>query len=303
LKAEQIVDSSRLEGCSWMIELSDYDLDGQEEILISGRNLNCYISPHVNASVFALEYKPKHYNLSNILMRHPEIYHKDVMNPQAMKKKTPGEPRSIHDIPHVSTEAFKALLVYDTYPKNSFMTHYLETPVLVEKILHENRIEPSPTAQIPFSLVSRVDDEGGVELTFIGAQGEVEIRKTFRYDASGSILLSHDISPLNENAWVVLEWNIITLTGARPCVDSQPMENDRGVYRAQSIEVMDDSNGVHVRLESDSYWVVCIVPIECVSQSEEGFEKTFQGWSIYFMLQCHDRVPDVVMKVSEPCQS
>jgi hypothetical protein len=47
--------------------------------------------------------------------------------------------------------------------------------------------------------------------------------------------------------------------------------------------------------------VVCVVPIECVSQSEQGFEKTFQGWSIYFMLQCRQDVPDVALMVREAC--
>ena len=304
LKAEQIIDRTRMDGRSWVMEVSDYDVDGHEEVLISGHILNCFISPHENASVFALEYKPAQYNLSNILMRHPEIYHKDVLNPQARKKKkAEGEPLSIHDIPHVVSEEFKGLLVYDTYLKNSFITHYLETPASVEKILKENRIEPSLTAHLPFSLISKTESHDGVELTFLGTKGHLEIHKTYRYNASGSISLSHSIKPLNENTWIVLEWNIFTLTGAKPYVDSQMIENDRGVYRAQSIEFKDELREFNVLLESETHWVVCIVPIECVSQSEEGFEKTFQGWSIYFMMQCQDSIPDVVLKVHESCRS
>ena len=75
------------------------------------------------------------------------------------------------------------------------------------------------------------------------------------------------------------------------------MENDRGVYRAHHVEIKDSSRGLTVRIESGSHWVVCIVPIECVSQSEDGFEKTFQGWSVYFMLQCLVSVPDVTLRV------
>jgi len=40
-----------------------------------------------------------------------------------------------------------------------------------------------------------------------------------------------------------------------------------------------------------------------VGGNKKGFEKTFQGWSIYFMMQCLDSVPDVVLKVYEPCRS
>jgi alpha-amylase len=303
LKAEQIIDDRRLGSRSWVMDITDHDVDGLEEVLISGRIFNCFISPHMNASVFALEYKAKQYNLSNVLMRHPEIYHKDVMNPQAKKKKGPGEPLSIHDIPHEASDEFRELLIYDAYPRNSFITHYLDTPASVEKILKENRIESSRTVQLPFSLASKSEYGEGIELVFSGVQGDLQILKTYRYDASGSVSLSHAITPLNDNTWVVLEWNIFILSGTKPLVDSQVMESDRGVYRAQRIDILDEHKGMHVCIESGSYWVVCVVPIECISQSEEGFEKTFQGWSIYFMLQCRDNVPDVVLKVGDACRN
>lgn len=296
LKAEQIIDAKQLSGRPWIVEQSDHDMDGRKELLISGRILNCYISPHTNASVFALEYKPKQYNLSNILMRHPEIYHKDVMNPKPQKNEG-GEHLSIHDIPHESPEEFKSLLIYDTYPRNSFITHYLKTPASVEKILKENRIESSHIPHLPFNLVKHVESDTGMALTFSGIQDELEILKTYRYDANGSISLSHEVKPMDGDAWIVLEWNIFILTNAKPLVDSQPMESDRGVFRARGVEFHDEWKGVQVSIGSESFWVVCVVPIECVSQSEEGFEKSLQGWSIYFMQQCHDKVPDVVLTV------
>jgi alpha-amylase/alpha-mannosidase (GH57 family) len=79
LRAESIIDEDRFADALWDLEIFDYDLDGKEDVLISGKKLNCYISPHAGASVFALEYKPMAYNFSNILMRHPEIYHKDIL--------------------------------------------------------------------------------------------------------------------------------------------------------------------------------------------------------------------------------
>ncbi len=298
LKAEELVDERRLKDSTWIIEQVDHDVDGYEEILISGRKLNCYISPNDNASVFGLEYKPRHYSLSNILMRNPEIYHKDVLNPQSRKKKkSDEEPLSIHDLARDTPEEFKELLVYDGYRKNSFITHYLESPASVEKILRENRIENALTTHLPFQLVSKAASEKTLSLTFAGAQGPLEINKTYLYDPEGTITLSHSIAPLNDTTWIVLEWNFFTVTGERPFVDEQPMESDRGVYRAHLVEIKDTHNGLTIRVESGSPWVVCVVPIECVSQSEEGFEKTFQGWSVYFMLQCQSSVPDVTLKV------
>jgi hypothetical protein len=231
-------------------------------------------------------------------MRNPEIYHKDVLNPQSRKKKKSAEePLSIHDLAHDTPEEFKELLVYDSYRKNSFITHYLESPASVEKILKENRIDTSLSAHLPFQLTSREDSGNTVSLTFTGSRGQLEMQKTYRYDPEGTISLSHSITPLNDTTWIVLEWNFFIVTGERPFVEGQPMEIDRGVYRASHVEIRDSYNDLTIRIESGSYWVVCVVPIECVSQSEEGFEKTFQGWTVYFMLQCHNSVPDVTLRV------
>jgi len=299
LKAEQMVDERRLGQCGWLVEQLDHDVDGYEEVLVSGRKLNCYISPNDNASVFGLEYKPKNYSLSNILMRNPEIYHKDVLNPQSQKKKKSAEePLSIHDLAHETPEEFKELLVYDSYRKNSFITHYLESPASVEKILRENRIDTSLTARLPFQFASKTDSETTVSLAFAGSQGPLQIRKTYRYDPEGSITVSHEVAPLNETTWIVLEWNLFIVTGERPFIDEQPLENDRGVYRAHHVEIRDTHNHLSVQIDSASHWVVCVVPIECVSQCEEGFEKTFQGWTVYFMQQCQSSVPDVTLTVS-----
>lgn len=297
LKAEEIIDAKRLAERSWVMDHVDHDLDGHGEILLSGRRLNCYISPGENASVFGLEWKPNHYSLSNILTRNPEIYHKDVLNPQARKKGAGAEPRSIHDIPHESSDEFRELLVYDTYRKNSFITHYLQTPASVEKILKENRIENSLTAWLPFKLASLDEGEDGITLSFSAARDDIEVHKTFRYDPAGSVSLSHAIAPLNEDTWVIVEWNVFILSGDRPLVDDQPMEIDRGVYRARTVRIRDVEKGLTVGIESPVHWVVCVVPIECISQSEEGFEKTFQGWSIYFMQQCGQDVPEVTLRV------
>lgn len=297
LRAEEIVDARRLAERSWVMDQVDHDLDGTDEILLAGRRLNCFISPSENASVFALEWKPGHYSLSNILTRTPEIYHKDVLDPQAGKKTADGEPLSIHDIPHESSDEFRELLVYDAYRKNSFITHYLKTPASVEKILKENRIENSLTAQLPFTTTSVARSADGATLTFTGRREDLSVHKTYRYDPLGSLAVTHEITPLDENTWVIIEWNIFTLSGDRPVVDEQPMEVDRGVYRARAVMIRDSGNGLSATIESPSHWVVCVVPIECISQSEEGFEKTFQGWSIYFMQQCRQDVPEVVLRV------
>lgn len=298
LKAEAVVDVKRLAGREWLVERMDYDCDGNEEVLISGRVLNCFISPHTNASVFGIEFKPCAFNVSNVLSRTPEIYHKDVLEAPSSPQADAPQPLSIHDIRRGASEELKRLLVYERYRKESFITHYLTSPASVEKILQDNMIESSLSARMPFALSDWAEEGGGLRLTFTSQARGCSIEKTYRLDPSGIIGVSHRIDPLDENTWVVLEWNIFTLGNETPRVDGQPMENDRGVHRGRSVAVRDPDRGVEVVVESDDHWVICVVPIECVSQSEEGFEKTFQGYSVYFLQQCSTTVPDARMRVA-----
>jgi len=75
------------------------------------------------------------------------------------------------------------------------------------------------------------------------------------------------------------------------------MERDRGRFVAQCIELKDDQKQAGLSLRSDSAWDICIVPIECISQSEEGFEKNFQGWSIYWLRKFEGDIPEISLEV------
>ncbi|HPR50784.1 MAG TPA: DUF1926 domain-containing protein [Deltaproteobacteria bacterium] len=298
LKAESIIDAQRFVDTSLALEVCDHDLDGRDEVLISGRRLNCYISPHMNASIFALEFKGSAYNFSNILMRHPEIYHKDIERggPEHGDWE-PQEPLSIHDIPHVVAAEYKDLLIYDTYRKNSFLTHYLDSAPSIETVLKTNRMDTSLTALTAFELTATAYQEDSLELTFKGVQHSIHIEKKYLYNPQGTITLAHAIRPARDDYWIALEWNLMTLSAEKPTVDGVLMEQDRGRYRAKNVAITDTDKGVTLNIESGSLWDVCIVPIECVSQSEEGFEKTFQGWSIYFMRKGELSIPEVLVRV------
>ncbi|MGC9324501.1 MAG: alpha-amylase/4-alpha-glucanotransferase domain-containing protein [Desulfomonilia bacterium] len=297
LKAEEIVNQKRFQLKDCEVEILDYDRDGRDEVLISGKVFNCFISPHTNASVFALEHVPTHYNFSNTLMRHPEIYHRKIEHPDIEERTDiPKKAHAVLDIEHLTEEQRRELLVYDTYQKHSFMTHVVESLPHMDILLKENRINGSPATVMPFELVEKTVSDTSVELDFRGSRGSLVIHKTYRYDSQGSITLSHAV-PEQTEGWIVLEWNIMSLYGQRPWVDACEMEEDHGFYQARSVEIEDGPSGVHLVLESPADWDVCIVPIECLSQSEEGFEKTFQGWSIYFIAKCTDDIPDVTVLV------
>ncbi len=293
LQAEALIDASRLKKTEWLVETTDHDLDGRNEILVSGRKLNFYIAPHENAAVFALDYKPKAYCLSNILMRHEEIYHREIFNNEGHDQgSSSAEPLSIHDIPHGDTGWLKEVLTYDTCPRNSFVTHYLDAQPDLEQLLRENRVSASRSADLAFSPTAR---KGLFSLGFQAAMDGFEITKTYAYHDS-EIVLTHNIQAADPGGWVVLEWNLMILSAEWPAVNARTIEKDRGIFRGMRVDLKDSYKDLLITLESEMPWDIVIVPIECASQCESGFEKTFQGWTVYLAHPAAD-LPEIKFRV------
>jgi alpha-amylase len=97
LKAEQLADTElRGEGPRIQAEHVDYDCDGHEEVIVSTPDYNFYISPDCGGTVAEIDFKPKAFNITDVMSRRPEAYHRKI-------KKTPaasaeGDVQSIHDI-------------------------------------------------------------------------------------------------------------------------------------------------------------------------------------------------------------
>ncbi|OPZ58919.1 MAG: Alpha-amylase 1 [Deltaproteobacteria bacterium ADurb.Bin510] len=289
ITAERLTDEARFaDGQEFIFETCDQDYDGLDEILVSGRKLNCYLAPHAGASVYALEYKPLGYALSNILMRHPEIYHRQILENSGGHGESSGnEPKSIHDIDRGDTTWLKSLLIYDEYPKNSFMTHLLTEKPDLELLARDNRVLGA--AALDYSA-----SHSGDSLSFSAACAGLKVVKTFDFKPD-AVSLSHWIESATP-LWLVLEFNLMILSGERPRVAGRLMDEDRGIFSAATIELADTYKGLSLTLTSAERWEVVVTPIECASQSESGFEKTFQGWTIYLVGR-FERVPAVELKV------
>lgn len=300
LRAETIIDHDRLREKAWILERYDHDLDGREQIMISGRTLNCAFVPHQNAAVCALEYKPAAYCLSNVMMRHPEIYHSKILEGGGSNGGAQAEPLSIHDIPFTSTDELREMLVYDRYPRHSFLSHVLTSPPDQAILIQGRRIEAAGTANSPFALTHCEETADRLCLSFTSTD-ELGLEKQYTYDPQGVITLAHTIPNQPADLWLAVEWNIMVFTDA-PIIRGKRIKQ-RGAFRAKKVELADKTAGMQVEIASASPWDVVVLPIECASQSESGFEKTFQGWSVFFIRKIEGRIPPVKLSVGALCPS
>jgi 4-alpha-glucanotransferase len=137
----------------------DFDMDGVNEFLFQGQEMNAYVHA-VGGAVFELDYLPKPWNYQDTMTRHPEAYHKD------------GEP-------------------HDSYPRNSFVDHFFRSDESVDRFVdlrHEELgdfvhglYEPETVHKEDHRLVLR--RRGTLQQDSVAAP--VEIRKTYLFDQAG----------------------------------------------------------------------------------------------------------------------
>ncbi len=304
LRAEKIVDRIRLKDRPYIVECCDYDLDGNDEILVSGRVINCIISPDESASVFGIEHKPTERCITNVMMRHNEIYHDKILGSSESHDHHGGgeKPLSIHDIAFVTSDELKSLLVYDTYSRNCFITHIINGRPDAGSLLKGMKPNAPMAALKAYRLERMSEENEALKVKFSAIEEGLNISKTLVFDPNGSIRLKQDFAgEAAGDMFIAVEMNI--MMPEKPLIKDAGEISDRGIFTGRSIVFNDPENNLSVCIESDSVWEIVLLPIECASQSESGFEKTFQGWCMYFIRRISAGMPELVLHAGEICRN
>ncbi len=112
LQAEK---SSRIDG-GW--KKSDYDLDKKEEVFYRDQLFSFLFKPSFGGSLVEVDFLPLARNLTNVLSRREEFYHR----PQSGGT---SEGKSIHELAKHLPPGADSLLRYDWHPRYSLLDHFL----------------------------------------------------------------------------------------------------------------------------------------------------------------------------------
>jgi hypothetical protein len=96
----------------------DYDLDGREELLYRGQKFNLLLKPSFGGSLVELDDRDRSRNLSDVLSRREESYHRQ-------KPQEHADGASIHERAKALPPEAASLLRYDWYPRYSLLDHFL----------------------------------------------------------------------------------------------------------------------------------------------------------------------------------
>ncbi|MBI4499315.1 MAG: DUF1926 domain-containing protein [Chloroflexi bacterium] len=298
LRGENQADATLRGPGPWLEPLvQDVDADGQDEILVEGSAQNLYLDPAEGGSLVEWDLRRPTFNVQSTLTRRPEPYHATVRIEATTPAEESGQVHSIHDAIQARDPALRDALAYDAYRRNSLVDHFLPDHATVGDLRQARYEEQGDFAGQPYTgAVDQREDGLGVRLWREGTirQGDrrVPLRVEKRLDVPlGAEALSVEYTLTNLGSEAVLgvfapEWNLNLLGGGNPNAYLDVVSDDPQTVRLDSMGQVDGVArarvgnhhlGLHLELAPDQKTSLWWYPIETVSNSEGGVERTYQG--------------------------
>jgi hypothetical protein len=284
------------------IEESDVDADLRKEIVLSSPELALTIRPHEGGVIEELAYRPKSFMLSNVLGRHREGYHEKLRSLLSVllsaKESERGESlRSIHDLVEVKESGLDRLLVYDQYPRHLFIDHFFSPTASLAAFAAGAERELGDFVGTPYRVLAIGGEEVVLARTGTVEDSTVEVQKRFLVPVAkeagpGRLEVHYRLTLVEGAPCDVLfapELSLTLLDGHSDertyRLPDQTLASEarqlasRGTFEnVSTLSLVNAVDGFCVELSFGSHRPsVWRFPLETVSNSESGFERTYQG--------------------------
>ena len=297
IRAEAIADRQTPGGLVARVEMLDYDADGIKEHLFTAPEYQALLKPADGGTLAAFDFRPAPATLINSISRRPEAYHTRLR--EAAQAQPGGGVTTIHEQTRVKEPGLERFLRYDRWPRHAFR-------VLL--------FDPNRTRNEYESLLLQ-EDSGFAGGTFHVKSCSAHEAELFRQDELKafakrgaaapqlSLWKRFSFGPAPQGCEVACE---ISLKLNQPLADPvaigiesvinllAPFEPDRffetpkgpqnlrfsGILPAPLLRMEDGWQRVRVALHAPAAQEFWVAPIETVSESEEGFERVYQGSQI-----------------------
>ncbi len=278
----------------------DVDRDGRDELVVTGRFLNAFVKPDAGGSITEIDFKPKSFNVSNVMTRRFEPYHRKLTQAEVAGTPQGDKPKTIHDIVRVKEPNLDKKLQYDRYGRASFLDHFLGEGTTLDAFRTQTYHETGWFAGAPYKLVASdftgTKDGATVilsrtaEVDAGGRRTPVEVEKTFVFSRrSPSVAARYRVT--NKGAhpvelFLAVELNLTLLAGDADdrfyeipgkTLESKKLSSIGAVPGADGIDLVDRWSQFRIMLRFPETTELWRYPIETVSQSEGGFEANYQG--------------------------
>ena len=270
------------------VETLDYDGDGTDEVLFTAPEYQALLKPSDGGTLAALDFRPTHSTVINSILRRPEPYHSRLHD---IAKNPSAGVTSIHEQMRVKEPGLERYLRYDRWPRHAFRL-LLFDPVRGHTAYENLELhEDAGFAGGGFALKSSTAHEARLE-----REGPV-------HGSQFSVVKTFSVGPAPQGCEIACELSIkyedklekSVAVGVESVINLlAPAEADRffltptgpenlrftGSLPGPVLRMEDGWQRLRISLHApaaDRFW---IAPIETVSESEEGFERVYQGSQI-----------------------
>jgi hypothetical protein len=304
VRAETFADERRLAGKQYQsMTRLDFDADGREEIEIVSPQFAALVKPSGGGTIEVLDFRPSAMTLINSLQRRVEAYHSRLQ----YANQPDGGVVSIHNRIVAKEAGLEKYLKYDRWPRNMFRLLLFangKTQADFEALqLDEHAIFAGGDYRIKRATPQEVMLIAEAPLAGMsagaGSGSNLRVEKTLKFEPSEKgfdVTCRLDLARTNpgpdavgtdapSSFMVGLE---VVLNLLAPNVPDryfefpsgrEPLEWS-GVVQGPRLRVTDQWQNVAVEMEARGANQLWVAPIETVSESEEGFERVYQGSQI-----------------------
>ncbi len=265
------------------LDTLDLDCDGQDEIILSSERLSCLFSPGRGGALLELDYRPKSINLINTLMRRREAYHQKLKQKEIDAGESPSQPQSIHHLGKIKQAGLDNFLFYDLFPRRCCLDHFLNKQTSLEQFFRCEYEELGDFVQGQYALKLKNKSKNKVrlELSRPGIVSACPVRITKGISLSDDdVLLNYTIkneSPVYLSNLFGIEFNL--------SVYDRHLSSAPGEVKTDNLKVNDIWNEISLEFAIDTAAGIFHFPVETVSDSETGIEKTYQELCLLFNWQ------------------
>jgi alpha-amylase len=284
MQAESLADKT-LGAPELLVSQNDFDDDGQREILVESNTQNVYFSPHSGGSMFEWDLRNQGINLLNVLTRRQEGYHKQLLEFQANggAPYDGGGVRTIHERVRLKEPGLEKRLHVDWYRRANLLDHFFHPDTTLQHFYAcqygeqgdfvKNGYHVSLLPQIRLSRLGSV---------WTGQQvNRILVEKTFSLLDPLGWEVRYRIQ--NEEGAVVPLWFGSEMNFAF-CLPEPPDPVEH--MQQTQWQHQDQGFGLTVQVQFDAPIDLWEFPLETVSLSEEGFERTYQGTVLLAHWRC-----------------
>ncbi|MFC1646059.1 alpha-amylase/4-alpha-glucanotransferase domain-containing protein [Candidatus Omnitrophota bacterium] len=279
IKAENLIEE--IEKHNDKIIQCDYDRDGKSEFVVFNKRMRLYFRPEEGATISEWDDKTRCLNLTNTISRRFESYHEKLTEKlNSVPNSNETSPKSIHDQKTVREAELDKILFYDIYPRYSLRDYLLAPETKLDDFYKCKFKELVRLGNSPYEFRNKSNRK----------------KHVFEFSRKENI----DSCVINITKKVTIVDNLISVdyclenSGTGELGSIFGTEFNLSLYDSKFCTAVNEEDGVFNFVVNDLWKGAEIdfslspnarvwrFPVETVSDSEQGIEKTYQELCLFF---------------------